>query len=420
VTDERTPEGDEPAGDEPAVGEASRLMSEVRERAESGDAGATGSSGTTGSDPVADIPSTIAAARHHLDVAWHSSDAGTEIPDAARMRQVKRAVMVGLRPVTSHQVPFNRELTIAVDRLATTVEALATQVGHTEGPLAATIRRVQAGIATVELGAAELDDEVAALSGALDDARARLAAAEEALAEQRERIAALERTAPPTTTARPAATAPASDAGGGDDRRDALVRRLARAARPAADDLRAWARAVGDAVVDATADAPLLDLASDRGEWLATWRELGVEATGVDDDPAALDLLATADLPAVAADPIAHLGGLPRGTLGAISAAALADVVPLEVLLTALQAAGAALRPGGVLVLLLADPATLATGDPQWADPRRRAVPAATVERLLLDSGWSEVDVLPVGGDGAEAARAAVVVARTPGGPSTA
>lgn len=402
-----------PDDEGPAQGEASRLMAEARDRAEGG--GAEGSA-TPAAGAVTDVGATLAAARHHLDVAWHSSDAGTEIPDAARMRQVKRAVMVGLRPVTSHQVPFNRELTIAVDRLATSVEALATQVGHTEGPLAATIRRVQAGIATVELGAAELDDEVAELVATLTEVTARLAAAEEALAEQRQRLAALERTGGSGPAPAPGPGRRSEDHG---VRHDPLVRRLARAARPATEDLQAWARAVGDAVVDATADAPLLDLASDRGEWLAVWRELGIEATGVDDDPAALDLLAAAGLPSVAGDPRDHLARVAAGSLGAVTAAVLADVVDLEVLVEVVDAAATAVRPGGVLVLLLADPATTATGDAQWADPRRRPVAAATVEHLLLDSGWSEVDVLPVGGDGAEEPRAALVVARTPGGPST-
>ncbi len=408
------PPPEDPSRTELGKAEASRLMADLRDRAGSGDGPAPVPAGDTA--PVALSPSThvtLAAARHHLDAAWHSSDAGTEIPDEARLRQVKRAVMAGMRPVTSHQVPFNRELSVAVDRLTSVVEDLVTQVSRADERLASTVRRVQAGIASVEVGGAELDDEVAALVERLADVATRLETAEAALAEQRQRLARVER-----SDATPAAPAPvavvSADAAGGADQ--ALLRRLARAARPAADDLRAWAGAVADVVVDATAEAPLLDLASDRGEWLAAWIDLGIEAIGVDDDPAALELLAAAGRPAVAADPAAHLASQPTGSLGAVTAATLADVVPLPSLVDVLDAAATALQPGGVLVLLVADPTVLAQGDPLWDDPRRRPLPARTLQHLLLDRGWAEIDLLPVGDEGATGPRATVVVARTPGG----
>src|SRR5688572_994380 len=68
----------------------------------------------------------LTAARHHLDNAWHSSDAGTEDAPAGKLRHAHKVALVGMKHVTSHQVPFNRELVVAVDRLTRVVEELAT------------------------------------------------------------------------------------------------------------------------------------------------------------------------------------------------------------------------------------------------------------------------------------------------------
>src|SRR5687767_12229631 len=91
----------------------------------------------------------LTESREHLDAAWHSSDAGTEAAPAGRLRHAHRAALVGMRHVTSHQVPFNRELVVAVDRLTRVVEELATRlelVDTLEERYGGILRRAQAGV----------------------------------------------------------------------------------------------------------------------------------------------------------------------------------------------------------------------------------------------------------------------------------
>ncbi len=109
-----------------------------------------------------------------------------------------------------------------------------------------------------------------------------------------------------------------------------------------------------------------------------------------------------------------HLAGVPAGSLGAVTAAVLADVVPLPDLVALVDAAREALRPGGVLVLAAADPTAGAGGDEQWADPRRRPLHPRTLALLALERGWAEADLAPVP---PAAGASYVLVARTAGAP---
>ena len=63
-------------------------------------------------------------------------------------------------------------------------------------------------------------------------------------------------------------------------------------------------------------------------------------------------------------------------------------------------------------MLAAAEPGGLAVGDPQWADPRRGPRHTTTLTVLLLERGWAEADLVPVGDD---AGATYVLVARTAG-----
>jgi len=192
-----------------------------------------------------------------------------------------------------------------------------------------------------------------------------------------------------------------------------LLRRLAAAGRPDPEVVRGWARVLADAVVGAATAAPVLDLASDRGEWLDVWAELGIEASGVDDVDERVEALRGRGHDVASADPLSHLAERPAGSLGAVTAAVLADVGPLVELVDLVDHAREALRPGGLLVLAAADLASGSTADPQWADPRRRLLHPATLTLLALERGFAEADVVVLPGD----APAYALVARTAGGP---
>lgn len=396
--------------------EAARVVDEVADHAAgTGGRTRTGAGHAPGRSPD-QTRAELADARHRLEAAWHSSSSGTDIPESARLRPVKQAMMVGLRPVTSHQVPFNRELVVAIDRLANAVEDVVGRVDGAEDRVDDTLRQLRAGIATVDVAGADVETDVAALREAVDDLTHRLERAEDDLAEQRRATAAARAREDLILRAARDVTGRSEtvvDLTGEVDRADdSLLRRLARAGRPPADALRAQARAVVDVVVEAAVAAPVLDLASDDGTWLDVWAENGIEAIGVDDDPEAAERLAARGHAVVASAPVAHVASRPAGSLGAVTAAVLADVVALADLVELVDGAREALRPGGVLVLAAADPAGLAVGDPQWADPRRGPLHATTLVVLLLERGWAEAELVPLGD---EAGASYVLVARTAG-----
>lgn len=400
--------------DPPHHDEAARAVDEVADRA-SGSEVDVGSGPPSGRAPDR-TRAELADARHRIEAAWRSSSSGTDIPDSARLRPVKQAMLVGLRPVTSHQVPFNRELVVAIDRLANVVEDVVERIDRPDEHVEGALRQLRAAVATIDLAGADVEAEVATLQEAIDDLDRRLERAEADLAEQRRAAAAARAReevilrAARDVAGRAEAMVDLSDEIHRAD--EVLLRRLARVGRPSSAALRAQARAVAHVVTEAASAAPVIDLASDDGAWLDVWSELGVEATGVDAAPEVAEALAARGHTVISAPPLAHLASRPGASLGAVTAAVLADVIALADLIELVDSAREALRPGGVLILAAAEPAGLAVGDPQWADPRRGPLHPTTLIVALLERGWAEADLVPLGDD---AGASYVVVARTAG-----
>lgn len=94
--------------------------------------------------------------RDRLTEALPHVAAGSELPDAARLKPVKQAVLGAMRPVTSHQAPFNRALLQAVDGAAAAIEGLVHQVDRNEQHC----NRLQAGVATTDLTVDDLVEDV--------------------------------------------------------------------------------------------------------------------------------------------------------------------------------------------------------------------------------------------------------------------
>ena len=101
---------------------------------------------------------------------------------------------------------------------------------------------------------------------------------------------------------------------------------------------------------------PVMDLGCGRGEFLGLLAEAGMEAFGVDSDPSMLEEARLEGLTVHQADGLAYLEALPEASLGAIFSAQVIEHLPPEALRPLVQAAGRALRPGGVLILETVNP----------------------------------------------------------------
>ena len=122
------------------------------------------------------------------------------------------------------------------------------------------------------------------------------------------------------------------------------------------------------------AAGPVLDLGCGRGELLEALRDAGVEAHGVDSDAAMVAACRRLGLSAEAGDALATLRDRREGTLGAVTCIHVFEHLPAATWMSVVEAAAAALRPGGLLLVESPNPDSLRVGAGLfWADPTHRA-----------------------------------------------
>lgn len=105
----------------------------------------------------------------------------------------------------------------------------------------------------------------------------------------------------------------------------------------------------------------VLDLGCGLGGFVKLLRDNGIDAYGVDSDPACIAAARQHDLPVVEADVLDHLRELEPASLDAIFSAHMVEHMPYEVVLTTIELAQRALRPGGRLLLVTPNPRALIT-----------------------------------------------------------
>jgi SAM-dependent methyltransferase len=113
------------------------------------------------------------------------------------------------------------------------------------------------------------------------------------------------------------------------------------------------------AYLDLFSGGPILDVGCGRGEFLELCREVGIEASGIDQDPGMVATCREAGLDVTRAEALSHLDGLPDASLGGVFCSQVIEHLPPDALIALIQLAHAKLRSGGVLICETPNPTCL-------------------------------------------------------------
>lgn len=182
---------------------------------------------------------------------------------------------------------------------------------------------------------------------------------------------------------------------------DALYAHLEAAFRGTREDIKSRVVVHLDAVRDAgagTADRPILDLGSGRGEWLEALRDAGLEAKGIDLNRVFLEECRALGLEVDESDCVDALRARADGSLGAVTAIHLVEHLPLEALIAVLDESLRTLRSGGVLVLETPNPRNLIVGACSfYLDPTHRNPLHPELLRFLVEArGFVRAGIRPL------------------------
>ncbi len=165
---------------------------------------------------------------------------------------------------------------------------------------------------------------------------------------------------------------------------------------------------------------PVVDLGCGRGELLEMLAGDGVEARGVDVDPAMVDRARARGVDVELGDAVEWLGKQADGSLGAVFSAQVVEHLSTDDLVTLLRTALEKLRPGGLFVAETVNPHSPRALKAFWVDPTHvRPVFPETLLALCRLTGYAEAIARFPGGTGnlVEDLRTQgeyAVVARTP------
>ena len=119
--------------------------------------------------------------------------------------------------------------------------------------------------------------------------------------------------------------------------------------------------------------SPVLELGCGRGELLEVLRAAGVTARGVDNDPAMVAACQRLGLTAEVGDALEALRAQRAGSLGGVAAIHLLEHLPAATWMSVVEAAAAALRRDGVMLVECPNPDSLRVGAGLfWVDPTHR------------------------------------------------
>jgi len=144
-----------------------------------------------------------------------------------------------------------------------------------------------------------------------------------------------------------------------------------------------------------TADAPVVDLACGRGEWLEVLRDGGLEAKGVDLNRVMIAECRQRGLQVTEADLLAYLRALPDHSAGTITGFHIIEHLPFEQVVAVLDESLRVIRAGGLVIFETPNPENILVGSCNfYLDPTHRNPLPPEVMRFALEArGYSEVRV---------------------------
>jgi len=140
---------------------------------------------------------------------------------------------------------------------------------------------------------------------------------------------------------------------------------------------------------------PILDLGCGRGEWLELLREEGLEAAGVDLNPAMISQCAERGLAATHADAVDYLRSQADESLGAVTGFHIIEHLPLATLINLCAEALRVLKPGGLVICESPNCKNLMVGACNFnVDPtHRNPIYPETAEFILNTQGFEKIQL---------------------------
>jgi O-antigen chain-terminating methyltransferase len=141
--------------------------------------------------------------------------------------------------------------------------------------------------------------------------------------------------------------------------------------------------------------SPVVDIGCGRGEFLELLDDLGIQAHGVEIDPALVEECRDRGLDAEVADCIAHLESLADGSLGGLSAIQVIEHLTAQQQVDLVRLAHSKLEPGGIALVETVNPTSVsALAQLFYIDPTHaRPVHPSYLQFLFAQAGFQRVDV---------------------------
>ncbi|MCB1030724.1 MAG: methyltransferase domain-containing protein [Acidimicrobiales bacterium] len=341
-------------------------------------------------------------ARHRLEEALPHAHAGSEIPADARLRPVKNAMLGAVRPVTSHQAPFNTAILQALDGATAAIESMVHRVElqdhHGE--------RLSAGLATAEIALDEVIEDLNALrldvrshlesfSSTLEELRASVDEAKSIAATTRAQQEVVLRIAQEALSAQGFTVEHLSELtrelGSGYER---LYEDLEDTFRGSLESVRASLEPYLEDLAATKVEGDIVDVGCGRGEWLSLLKDHGIASYGVDTNEVVVERCVDAGLDVRHQDALVHLRTIEPGSLRAVTSFHVVEHLPLDVLVGLIDAALIALAPGGVLIFETPNPTNLNVGAASfYLDPTHlKPLHPQFLEFLVKQRGFTTVE----------------------------